>query len=81
MISDALLDVVFEPLAWFIGLLPEHTIDLTGIAEGASYLGYVGEFADVSALAATAGIIAAAEAASFVYKGILFIWRLTPLSG
>jgi hypothetical protein len=81
MIMDAILDVVFGALNALVALLPNNTLNLDGLNEGAQYLGWVGLFIDVPAFAAVVSIIASVEAGLLAIRAALFIWRLTPLSG
>jgi len=81
MIADAVLDVVFGVLASVVALFPTNTLDLSGISEGAGYMSWVGLFVDTSALAAALAVIVGGEAALVGVRFVLFIWRLTPLSG
>jgi hypothetical protein len=81
MITDAILDFVFDGASWLVGLLPTSTLDLSGMGAGAAYMAYVGEFVNPAPIATAAGFIVAAELAMVGLKVSLFIWRLTPFSG
>ena len=81
MLIDKILDLVFGVVNAVVGLLPTSTLDLSGLNEGAQYLGWVGIFIDVPAFAAIVSTIAAVEAALLGLRVALFVWRLTPFSG
>lgn len=82
MIADAILDLVFATVQGFVDLIPTTSVNFqSGFAGASAYTGYVGQVADVTALAAVMGTIAAAETAALAYRFLLFVWRLTPFSG
>ncbi len=81
MLIDKILDLVFGVVNAVVSLLPNNTLDLSGLNEGAQYLGWVGLFIDVPAFAGVVSTIAAVEAALLGFRVALFVWRLTPFSG
>ena len=81
MLIDKILDLVFGVVNAVVALLPTNNLDLSGLNEGASYLGWVGLFIDVPAFAAVVSTIAAVEGALLGLRVALFVWRLTPFSG
>jgi len=81
MIVDPILDLVFGVAQAVVDLLPESTLDLSGLSEGAGYLSWVGTLFDVSAIAAALAFIVAVEVSLAGLRVALFVWRLTPFSG
>jgi hypothetical protein len=79
-IGDAILGVAFGGLTSIVGLLPNNTLDLSGITEGHSYLSWVGLIFDMPAIIAGVGIIVAGETALLGFRVAVFLWRLTPFS-
>ena len=76
MITDAILDVIFGVVDWVIGLFPVNTLDLSGLAEGQQYLGWVGILFDMTAIAAAVSVMVTVELALVTVRLSLFVWRL-----
>jgi hypothetical protein len=74
MIADAVLDVVFGVVNWFVGLFPVNTLSLS--IGGGGYLAWVGEVVNLTALSGALAVIIAGETALFVVRGIRFVWRI-----
>jgi len=81
VLADAILDVIFAGVEWLVGLLPTSSLDLSDLTELSEAIGWLGEFFDVGALAAVLAFVLGVEGTFAVIKGVLFVWRLTPLSG
>jgi uncharacterized membrane-anchored protein len=80
VIVDKILDVVFGALTSIVGLLPNNTLDLSGLTAGSAYLSWVGIFVNMTALTAAVGVIIAGEAALLGVRTAIWLWRLTPFS-
>ncbi len=76
MITDAILDVIFGVVDWMIGLFPANTLDLSGLAEGQQYLGWVGLMFDMGAIAAAVAVMMTVELALVTVRLSLWVWKL-----
>jgi hypothetical protein len=74
VITDALLDVVFGVVNWFVGLFPANTLEIS--IGGGGYLAWVGEVVNLTALSGALAIIVVGETALFFVRGVRFIWRI-----
>lgn len=76
MITEALLDVIFGVIDWVIGLFPANSLDLSGLAEGQQYLGWVGLMFDMTAIAAAVSVMVTVELALVTVRLSLWVWKL-----
>lgn len=80
MLVDIILDFVVEAIVWIVNQLPSMSIDLSLLADLGQYMGWVGQFVNVSALATCVGIVAAFEVAIGVVSLIVWLYEKIPLT-
>lgn len=80
MIVDAILDIVFGAVGWFVALLPSTpSFDCTALAGAGSYLAWVDRFIDLPALAGVLSVMLTIEGTVLVFKGVVWLWHQVPV--